>query len=375
MRRLRALIKKEFIHIRRDPRTLALMFLLPIMQLLLLGYAINNDVKNIPVVIYDQDNSQASRSLLEAFKASNYFRFDYIAFSQQEVLELIDSGKAQAGIIIPPNYSSELAANRNAEVAILIDGSDPSIAGTALSNAILISQSYSTEIRLERMAAIGMGTSLVASIDARPRVLYNPNLQNSFNMIPGLIGIIMMMITIMLTSFAIVREREQGTIEQLIVTPIRNIELMVAKIIPYILIAFLDIIMVMLVGTFLFKVPIRGSVPLLLALAALFIIPNLGIGLLVSTFARSQMEAMFTAMPIILPSMFLSGFLFPLASMPVILQWISRVIPLTYFLVITRGIIVKGIGFSLLIPQTIALTIFAVLMVILAATRFKKTIE
>jgi ABC-2 type transport system permease protein len=372
MRRLRALMKKEFIHMRRDPRTLTFIFIMPILQLFLLGYAVNTDVKNVPAVTYDQDNTQASRDLLDAYRAAGYFQFDYVAYSQQEVNDLIDSGRARAGIIIPPGYGNNITGGRPAQVAVLIDGSDPGIASAALSNALLISQAYSTQMQLKQLSGTGAGRAMV---DVRPRVLYNPNLLSSFNLIPGLIGTILQMSTLNMTAMAIVRERERGTIEQLVVTPIRNFELMIAKITPYILVSMVNVIMVMLVGTLWFGVPVRGSIILLLALTGLYIIPNLGIGLLISTFAHTQQEAQFASMPIMLPSMMLSGFLFPLASLPVVLQWVARFIPLTYFLEITRGIIVKGIGLNLLITQTLALTGFAVALVILAARRFKKTIE
>jgi ABC-2 type transport system permease protein len=372
MRRLRALMKKEFIHMRRDPRTLTFIFIMPILQLFLLGYAVNTDVKNVPAVTYDQDNTQASRALLDAYRAAGYFQFDYLAYSQQEVNDLIDSGRARAGIIIPPGYGNNINGGRPAQVAVLIDGSDPGIASAALSNALLISQAYSTQMQLKQLSGAGARQAMV---DVRPRVLYNPNLLSSFNLIPGLIGTILQMSTLNMTAMAIVRERERGTIEQLVVTPIRNFELMIAKITPYILVSMVNVIMVMLVGTLWFGVPVRGSIILLLALTGLYIIPNLGIGLLISTFAHTQQEAQFASMPIMLPSMMLSGFLFPLASLPVVLQWVARFIPLTYFLEITRGIIVKGIGLNLLITQTLALTGFAVALVILAARRFKKTIE
>jgi ABC-2 type transport system permease protein len=368
-------MRKEFTHMRRDPRTLMYIFVMPLMQLFLLGYAANTDVENVSTAIIDQDQSRASRALLDAYRVSGYFLLDHAAQNEDEVVRLIDSGEAQVGIIIPPGYSREINSGRTAEIAVLIDGSDSAIAGSALSAANLIGQAHATKIRAEQVAvrAVNVGASL--PVEVRTRVLYNPDLLSSYNMIPGLIGTILQMTTMMLTSLAIVRERERGTIEQLIVTPVRNWELMVAKITPYILVSMINVVIVLMVGTFWFGVPIRGSVPLLFALTGLFIVPNLGIGLMISTFAKTQQEAQFATFPIILPSFFLSGFLFPLAALPPFLQLLSRLIPLRYFLVIVRSVIVKGVGFEVLVSQVIALCIFSVVLVGIAILRFRKTLD
>jgi ABC-2 type transport system permease protein len=375
MGRLRALMRKEFIHMRRDPRTLMSIFIMPLLQLFLLGYAANTDITNVSAAVVDQDQSQASRALLGAYRASGFFMLDHVAQSEAEVANLIDSGQVKAGIIIPPGYAKDLDSGRGAQIAVLIDGSDPSIATPTLSAATLVGQSYTTSIQLEQLVARGASLPGAAALDVRSRVLYNPDLLSSYNMIPGLIGTILQMTTMLLTSFAIVRERENGTIEQLIVTPIRNWELMVAKITPYVAISMINVVVVLLVGTVWFCVPIRGSVPLLLALTGLFILPNLGIGLLISTVAKNQQQAQFFIQPIILPTFFLSGFLFPLATLPPVLQVVSTIIPLRYFLIIVRGVVVKGIGFEFLIPQVVALSIFAVILVGLAISRFRKSLD
>ncbi len=374
MRRLRALMRKEFTHMRRDPRTLMLIFIMPLLQLFLFGY-ISSDVRNVPAVVLDQDNSHASRALLDAYRAADYFSLDYVAYSEADVIRLIERGQARAGIIIPPGYGNDLAAGQHTEVAVLIDGSDPSIASTALSAATLIGQAHATSTRVEQLASLGPGGAAQTPFDVRTRVLYNPDLRSSYNMIPGLIGMILQMATMNLTAFAIVREREQGTIEQLIVTPIRNWELILAKLTPYVLISLANLILILLVGTLWFGVPIRGSVLLLVALAGLFLLPNLGIGLFVSTFARTQREAQFATMPLLLPSFLLSGFYFPVAAMPAALQFISRLIPLTYFLVIVRSIVIKGVGIEALMPETVALSIFAIVLLGIAALRFRKTLD
>ncbi len=375
MRRLRALIRKEFIHMVRDPRTLMLIFVMPLMLLFLLGYAANTDVENVSTVVTDQDQSQASRTLLNAYQASGFFLLDHMAQSEAEVVRLIDSGEVKAGIIIPPDYGRDIYAGRTAEIAVLIDGSDPSIATPTLSAATLIGQAYATSIQAEQLVAVSANAANSLPLEVRTRVLYNPDLLSSYNMIPGIIGTILQMTTMLLTSFAIVRERERGTIEQLIVTPMRNWELMVAKITPYIMISMVNVVIVLLVGTAWFGVPVRGSIPLLFTLTGLFLLPNLAIGLLVSTVSQSQQEAQFATQPILLPSLFLSGFLFPLATLPPFLELVSRIIPLRYFLVIVRGIVVKGIGLELLIPQVIALIIFSIVLVGIAIRRFRKTLD
>ena len=375
MRRLGALMRKELTHMRRDPRTVVMIFIMPILQLVLLGYATNTDVRNVPTVVFDQDNSRASRALLSAYRATGYFSLDYVAYSETDANRLVEGGQARVAIMIPPRYGSDLAAGRTVVVAVLIDGSDPTIAATALSTATLVGQAHGTEIRTEQLAARGLTMGASLPLEVRTRVLYNPDLQSSYNMIPGLIAMILMMTTTSLTSHAIVRERELGTIEQLIVTPIRNWELVIAKITPYVLVCVGDVILILLVGTLWFHVPIRGSFVLLFALTGLFLLPNLGIGLLISTFARTQRQAQFMVMPIMLPSMMLSGFIFPVAALPPVLQGISRFLPLTYFLVIARSVIIKGAGLELLILEVTALSAFAVVLVGLAALRFRKTLD
>jgi ABC-2 type transport system permease protein len=375
MRRFRALMRKEFTQMRRDPRTLMMIFVMPLLQLLLLGYATNTDVTNVSTAVLDQDNSPASRALLDKFRATGFFALDYVAYSESEVDTLIDSGKARVGIIIPPTYNQDLAAGDQANVAVLIDGSDPTIAASALSTSQLVGQSYGTEVMAEQFSRRSASGSASLPIDVHSRVLYNPDLQSSYNMVPGLIAMILMMTTVNLTSFSIVRERERGTIEQLIVTPIRNWELVVAKITPYVIVSMVNVVIILLLGTLWFGVPIRGSLLLLFTLTGLYLLPNLGLGLLISTFANTQQQAQMMVMPIMLPSMMLSGFIFPVAALPVFLQLVSRLLPLTYFLFIVRSIVIKGVGLELLIPEVFALIVFSLLLMGLAAMRFRKSLD
>src|SRR5689334_12743002 len=375
MRRFRALIRKEMIHMLRDPRTLVFIFMMPIMQLVLLGFVNNTDIKNVPTVVFNQDNSRASRALLDSFDATGYFSFDYAVYSQAEVNNLIDSGKAGVGIVIPPDYGINLTTGKTADVLVLLDGSNPTVAGSVLSAAALVGQAHGASVRTQQLALRGPTGGVTSPVDVRTRVLYNPDLLGSYNIVPGLVAMILFQTATSLTALAIVKERERGTIEQLIVTPIRSWELIVAKIIPYILVSFANTILIMAVGTFLFGVPLRGSIILLFSLVGLYLLPTLGLGLLISTSAKTQQQAQLMTMPIMLPSMLLSGVFFPISSLPLFLQAVGSLLPLTYFVYILRSIVVKGVGLNMILPQVIALTVFAIVLLGLAAMRFKKTLD
>lgn len=373
--RLLALVRKEFIQIVRDPRTLYITFAIPIIQMFLLGYTATTDVRNVPLAVIDQDRSPASRRLLDAYRAADYFHIDFDVDSEDQLRALIDGGQARAGLIIPPDYAERLEAGQTTSVAFVLDGSDPNVASTSLAAAQLIGQSYSTEVIVERFTRQGLGGAVSVPVEVRARVWYNPDLVSAFFMIPALIGLILQVLTTMLTATAIVRERERGTIEQLIVTPIRSGELILGKIIPYILIAFFDTLEILVIGTLWFKVPIRGSLGLLLALSALFLVSSLGIGLFVSTIARTQQEAMMLAWFTMLPSVFLSGFMYPLAAMPSWLQAISYVVPLRYYLVIIRSVLLKGTGAGSLTGEIAGLAVLGTVMMGAAALRFRKRLD
>lgn len=373
--RIMAIMRKEFIHIRRDPRTLAIALIMPVFQLVMFGYAVTNDVEHLPLAVFDQDRTAASRALVDAYRVSAYFDVAFQVANNRELARLIDAGRARAGLTIPPGYAERLARRERAEVSFIIDGSDPTIANTALAAAATIGQAHGATLTESVLRRGGLLAGPLPGVDVRTRVWYNPNMISANYMVPALIGLILQTLTALLTAVAIVREREQGTLEGLIVTPIRAPELMIGKIVPYVILAFLDTIEILLVGTFWFKVPINGSVALLLALAALFLLSSLGIGLLVSTVARTQQEAMMLAFFTILPSVFLSGFMFPIAAMPKALQWFSKVVPLTYFLVIDRGIVLKGNSIDILLPQVLALAVFGTVILTLAVVRFRKRLE
>jgi len=374
-RRLLSLIRKEFIQIVRDPRTLYITLAIPVIQIFLLGYTATSDVRNVPLAVFDQDHSPAARQLLDAYRAADYFKLTFDANSESELRGLIDGGQARAGLIIPPGYGASLLAGQTARVTFVLDGSDPNSASTSLAAAQLIGQAHATEIMVDRLAQQGLVLGQGLPVEVTTHVWYNPDLISAFFMIPALIGLILQLLTSMLTATAIVRERERGTIEQLIVTPIRSWELILGKIIPYVLIAFLDTVEILVVGTWWFKVPIRGSLGLLMSLSGLFLVSSLGIGLFLSTVARTQQEAMMLTWFTLLPTIFLSGFLFPLEAMPVALRAVSYVVPLRYYLTIIRSVILKGVGLEALMPEVLALALIGLVLMGAAALRFRKRLD
>ncbi|MGD8604324.1 MAG: ABC transporter permease [Anaerolineales bacterium] len=373
--RLSSLIRKEFLQILRDPRTLYITFAIPVIQIFLLGYTATTDVRNVPLAVFDQDRGPQARQLLDAYRAADYFNIAFDVDSVDEIQTLIENGQARAGMIIPPDYGQSLLAGETATVAFVLDGSDPNVASTSLSAAELIGQVHSTEIIVQRLERRGLTGAFEPAVEVESRVWYNPDLESSVFMVPALIGMILQLLTSMLTATAIVRERERGTIEQLIVTPIRSWELVVGKLTPYIILSFIDMIEVLVVGTLWFDVPIEGSLTLLLILSGLFLVGSLGIGLFISTVAKTQQEAMMLSYFTMLPTVFLSGFFFPLAAMPPVLQWISHVIPLRYYLIIIRSVLLKGVGASALTGEIVALAIFAVVLMGGAALRFRKRLD
>ena len=372
--RLFSIIRKEFIQILRDPRTLMMILFIPVMQLFLLGYSATSDVRNIPIAVYDQSRSPESRALLDAFRAADYFLIAYDVGSDAEIRDLIERGKARAAIIIPPDYSQSLLEG-DAQVAVILDGSDPNIGGTALSTARLIGQSHATKIMQEQAARLGRSAEFNPPLEVRPQVWYNPDLVSAYFMIPGVIGMILFAITSILTATTIVRERERGTIEQLIVTPIRSWELVVGKLMPYVILSLFDTLMVLAIGNLWFKVPVRGDLGLIIALSGLLLLSGLGIGLFASTIANTQQEAMLTTWMTLLPSIFLSGFFFPLEAMPTVLRWVSYFIPLRYYLVIIRALLLKGVGAAALQSEIIPLAVFGVGIMTAAAMRFRKRLD
>ncbi|MCX7839419.1 MAG: ABC transporter permease [Anaerolineae bacterium] len=372
MRRMWTIMRKEFIHIWRDPRTLIIILIMPVTLLLLLGYAIAVDIKDIPTVVYDQSLSAASRRFLDRFWQTGDFKFVGHVNNPDEMLQWIDRGDARVGIIIPPDFGTRLAGNRSAAVQVFIDGSDPTVAQTALLVAQSIGQAASVEIISQQLGALGMTGGLALPIDLRARLLYNPDMKRINFMVPGLLAAILQMQTLFLTAFAIVREREQGTMEQLIVTPIKAWELMLGKILPFLILAILNVGITLVVASFWFRVEVKGSAVLLFVLALIFLLGSLGLGILISTVSRTQMQAMQLAAFVILPMLILSGFLVPRENMPWLANYTGYLFPITYFLVIIRTIIVKGVGIVALWNQAIPLAVFSLTVFVVSALAFRK---
>ena len=369
LRRILAITRKEIIHIIRDPRSLSIMFMMPVIQLILLGYTATTDVEHLSTAVLDRDQSLQSRELVDAYRASNYFDVRFYVSSEGELGRLIDAGEAKAGIIIPAGYGRNLTGDHEASIAFVIDGSIPSVAATAFSAAQTVAQAQSM-VLIERL--YGIDVEQQGGIDVRPRVWYNPDMKSANFMIPGLIAMILQIQSTLFTALSIAREKEEGTIEQLIVTPLKSIELIVGKVMPYVAVSLFNLVEVLIIGVLWFGIPVQGSVLLLLALGVLALLSSLGIGLLASTIAHTQQEAIFLIFFLMLPFMFLSGLFFPLEAMPRVLQLISYLIPLRYLLVIVRGIILKGAGFSILWEQVLALLLFASATLALASSRFRK---
>ncbi|HHT01458.1 MAG TPA: ABC transporter permease [Firmicutes bacterium] len=365
---------KEVRQIVRDKATLAIIFVMPIMMLFIFGYAVSTDVDQIPTVVFNQDPGPSSRYLLERFSNSGYFRLEGSAGSLAEVRSLIDSGKMRAALVIPPDYANLLQAG-DAQVQLLIDGSDPLLARSALSAGGAIVQAYAVEILQEKASRAGLGMALAPPLELRTRVWFNPNLESLRFNLPGLVGVVLQNITILLTAFALVRERELGTIEQLIVTPIKPMELVLGKLIPYVVIAFIEVGLTLAVTALWFGIAIAGSITLLLSISFLFLIGALGIGLLISTVAQNQLQAMQMTFAFLLPSILLSGFIFPREAMPAPVSALGYAIPLTYFLQVLRGIIVKGVGFMYLWRETLLLGVYGLGILLLAAARFRKRLD
>ena len=359
---------KEVIQISRDPLTLALMLMLPMLQLLIFGYAINTTIRDVRTAVYNLDPGRDSRELLDAFENTDYFQITEYAGSDEELNKAIVAGRAKVGIKIPPDYSERLASNRQATVLVLIDGSDSSIATQSLT----VSTSVGLRESLERLTAGGEGGSPDLPIEIRPKMLFNPDSRSANFMVPGLVAIILQVITTLLTAFSIVRERERGTLEQLLVTPIQPFGLMLGKLVPYGLIGIFETVTVLTVMRVIFDVPINGSVLLLLVLSILFLFTALAIGLLISTKAQNQVQAFQMAFLIIFPSVLLSGFMFPRASMPAVMQAISFLIPATHFMEIIRGIVLRGATISDVMNEVITLAVMGLLLLALSALRFRK---
>lgn len=375
MKAILSIIRKEFLQLRRDPRLLPVIFISPILQLLLLGYAADLDVKRIPSVICDMDRSAASRDYLDGFLNSGYFAVEARVERMDEIDRYLDDGDAAMAFVIPRGFGDKTAGGRQASVMIIADGSESQSATIGVNYATMIAAKYSQKILLESFERVkGLGLKPVL-VNPEVRVWYNPELRSRNFMVPGVLGLILMIMTTSLAAQGIVRERETGTMEQLIVTPIRPYQLILGKLLPFVLIGLIDAIFVVAVAKWGFVIPVRGSVPLLFALCLAFMLNTLGIGLFISTISRTQQQAMLTSLFFILPMTLLSGFVFPIENMPRFFQFVTHVIPIRYFFVIIRGIMLKGAGWPELWDQAAALLVLGTVILGLSVARFHKKLE
>lgn len=375
MSRVWTIVRKEVIHILRDPRTLGLVIIMPVMMLVLLGYAVSADVEDIPMAVADQSKTDASRRFVERFPASGFFMITHAVESEEQVIQLIDEGVVRTGLLIPEDFGRKVTTGGSSPLVVFVDGSNPSVAQTAQLAAETISQAASQEILVQRLSATPLGDGIKLPIDARLRFLYNPDMRRMDFMIPGLVAVILQVQTLLLTAFAIVREREQGTLEQLIVTPIKSWELMLGKILPYVVVALLNVAMTVGVGYLWFGVEVAGSITLLFTLSLVFLLGSLGLGILISNLSRTQMQAMYLASFIMMPSFILSGLLYPRDNMPWLAYYAGFLLPVTYFLEIVRGIMLKGIGFLYLWPWVWPMALFSVVVFFLSVFLFRKRIS
>ena len=373
-----AMLLKEFSHVRRQPATLVFMFVIPVLQTVIFGYAIETEIENIPTIVFDLDGRQQSRELVAAFVATGTFEIVERTTDEASFQRALTSGRAKVGVRFPPDYSERLIAGEQASVQVLVDGSDSNVAMTAQNTAQLLGISASRRLAaglLEgqaRWPARDAAGNSALPIEIRSRLLYNPDLESSRFFVPGLVGIILQLVTLFLTSFAVVRERELGTLEQLFVTPVGRAGLVLGKLVPYAIVGVGETLIVLSVMVFVFGVPIQGSLPLLLALSSLFVVTSLGMGLFVSTVARTQLQATQFAFLVMLPSVLLSGFMFPRAEMPLPIFLATIAIPATYFIEILRGIVLRGADLADLGPSVLGLSICCVTILGLSVARFRK---
>ncbi len=371
MKTIYHIIVKEFIQFRRDKRMMVLSFIAPVLQLILLGYAATTDVKDVPMAVYNQDKSVESRELVNQFVQSGYFVIQKEVNSVDEIDHEIEYGNVWMALVIPPDFSSKLLARKTTEVQILIDGSDANSANISMGYASQIINKYSSVIVADIKKQVPQVTA-PPQLQPEVRVLYNAELKSRNFMVPGVLANVLMIITMTLTSLGVVKEKEIGTLEQLMVTPIKPYQLIIGKLLPFVIIGMIDVILVLFVTYFWFDVPLRGSIVLLFAMSGLFVMTTLGLGLFISTISKTQQQAMMTAQFFIfLPFIYLSGFTFPIENMPQWIQYLTTLIPLRYFIVIIRGIFLKGVGIAELWPQALALWIFGIAILTLAVVRFK----
>ncbi len=373
--RLRTMLIKEFTQILRDPKMRFIVFGVPIVQIILFGYAVNTDVQNIATGIYDMDNSLTSRELVEQLVRSGYFTIVRRIGSEAEVRDLMDKGRIKASVQINRGFEELVrGGRRSAPLQIIIDGTDPNTARIVLSHGMKIAQHFSNGILLERFMQSGAGKTKTPSVELESRAWFNENLESRNYMVPGVMAQMVLIVTMMLSSMSVVREKEIGTMEQIIVTPIQRWEFIIGKTLPFALIGYINVAIVTLVAAFWFEIPMRGSLLFLFAATGLFLLSTLGFGLFISTISRTQQQAMMSSFMFTFPAMLLSGFAFPIENMPLSIQYFTYINPLRYYLVIIRGVFLKGVGFDILWPQLLSLLILGSVILTTAVLRFRKSV-
>lgn len=375
MRRLAAMVRKELIQMRRDPVTLAISIFAPLFMLLLYGYGINFDIRHIPMAVCDQDQSSESRDFLQDFP-NDYFTIVSVTNNPDDLDQQLDTGKARIILWIPQGFGKEMKAGRQGSIYAGIDGADANTANVALGYLNTIVKQRSNRIYLSRLQRQIGGVTPQTPLDFTARVWYNPELKSSHFLIPGLVAVLLMMVTTVLTAMAITNEKENNTIEQLVASPIHPIELMLGKMLPCVLVSSLGVLLVIVVGRRFFGVPLKGDLITLAFACLLYLLTSLGLGLFISTVAKTQQAAMTLAGSVtMLPNILLSGYIYPIANMPYFIQLLTYLIPVRYFIIILRGIFLKGVGFAVLWPQLLGLGVISIFLTMLAASRFHKRLE
>ncbi|TKJ34038.1 ABC transporter [bacterium (candidate division B38) B3_B38] len=376
------MVRKEFLQLRRDRRMLGISIVAPLVQLIIFGYAANLDLKHLPMAVFNQDHSQLSREFVDKFASSGYFDIKYQMENLRQIEQAVDAGMAKVALIIPLDFEKRLRRGETAILSLILDGSDGNVAGISLNYATIIVERFSQNWLMKslnenliRIAGTNLGPILSSKgqlVDDRIRVWYNPALESRYYMLPGVIAMILLLVTTLLTAVSIAKEKELGTMEQLIVTPLGRAEILVGKLIPYIIIGFADMTLVILVGVYWFHLEVKGSILLLFLLSILFLMNTLALGLLISVVSQTQQQAMMTTFFVILPSILLSGFIFPIENMPPAVRYLTYAIPFRYFLTIVRGIFLKGVGMGVLWDESLILFLFGLSLLMVSILTFRK---
>jgi ABC-2 type transport system permease protein len=376
MKSILEFIKKEFLQFKRDPRMFALILIAPVVQLTFLGFAANLDVKLVRTIVFDQDRSATSRDFIERFISSGYFKIEDYVSSYDEIAKEIDKGNVILALVIPDDFEKNIYSRRTVSVQALFNGSDGNTAGIVAGYAQSIVSEYSQKIVMDFINKTGQRISKATNISPEIRVWYNPELKTRNFMVPGIFGLLLSLITLILTSLAVVKEKEIGTMEQLIVTPLKPYQIIIGKLVPFVVLSFVAVLIILAAMYFIFAIPVKGDLWFLFLSAFLYILSTLGMGLFVSTISKTQQQAMMISIfALMMPMIFLSGFAFPIENMPQSIQYLSYIVPLRYFIEIIRGVVLKGLGFTDFWFNAVILLVMGVTILLLSSLRFKSRLE